>query len=182
MPRLPDIQLKAKLFRGLADPSRLAVLEALRDGRRCVSDLVRRTALSQPNVSAHLACLQDCGLVSRARQGRFVFYEIAHKDAVVILEHAEAILGRVGDHVYRCTRYSAVHQSSDRPLRTAQSGGKADEGRRPAPLGRARGEGRAVARPDASARAFPANEAVRAKGSKNFRTASYELPRRARRR
>src|SRR5574341_2580960 len=91
MARLPDIGLKAKLFRGLADPSRLAVLEALRDGRRCVSDLVRLTGFSQPNVSAHLACLQDCGLVNRTRQGRFVFYEMAHKDAVVILEHAEAI-------------------------------------------------------------------------------------------
>ncbi len=105
MARQPDTGLKAKLFRGLADPSRLAVLEALRDGRRCVSDLVRLTGLSQPNVSAHLACLQDCGLVNRTREGRFVFYEVAHKDAVVILEHAEAILGRVGDHVYKCTRY-----------------------------------------------------------------------------
>ena len=105
MPRPPDISLKAKLFRGLADPSRLAVLEALRDGRRCVSDLVRLTGLTQPNVSAHLACLHDCGLVRGTREGRFVFYAIAHKEAVVILEQAEAILGRVGDHVYKCTRY-----------------------------------------------------------------------------
>ena len=110
MAHLPDIGLKAKLFRGLADPSRLAVLEALRDGRRCVSDLVRRTGLSQPSVSAHLACLQDCGLATRTREGRFVFYEIAHKDAVVILEHAEAILGRVGDHVYKCTRYELLRK------------------------------------------------------------------------
>ena len=104
-PRPADIHLKAKLFRGLADPSRLAVLEALRDGRRCVSDLVRLTGRSQPNVSAHLACLEDCGLVQRSREGRFVFYAIAHKEAVIILEQAEAILGRVGDHVYTCTRY-----------------------------------------------------------------------------
>jgi len=105
VPRPPDVHLKAKLFRGLADPSRLAVLEALRDGRRCVSDLVRLTGLTQPNVSAHLACLHDCGLVRGTREGRFVFYAIAHKEAVVILEQAEAILGRVGDHVYKCTRY-----------------------------------------------------------------------------
>jgi DNA-binding transcriptional ArsR family regulator len=105
MGRSPDIHLKAKLFRGLADPSRLAVLEALRDRRRCVSDLARQTGLSQPSVSAHLACLQDCGLVSRAREGRFVFYAIAHKEAILVLEDAEAILGRVGDHVYTCTRY-----------------------------------------------------------------------------
>lgn len=112
--RAPDILLKAKLFRGLADPSRLAVLEALREGRRCVSDLVGLTGLSQPNVSAHLACLQDCGLVRGTRQGRFVFYEIAHKEAVVILEQAEAILGRVGDHVYRCTRYEVPRNAPRR--------------------------------------------------------------------
>ena len=104
-PKPADIGLKAKLFRGLADPSRLAVLEALRDARRCVSDLVRLTGLSQPNVSAHLACLQDCGLVSRSREGRFVFYAVAHKEAILVLENAEAILSRVGDHVYSCTRY-----------------------------------------------------------------------------
>ncbi len=97
--------LLATLFRGLADPARLSCLLALCDGPQSVGEIVETTGLSQPNVSAHLACLQDCGLVTRARQGRFVFYEIAHKDAVVILEHAEAILGRVGDHVYRCTRY-----------------------------------------------------------------------------
>ncbi len=112
--RPADIPLKAKLFRGLADPSRLAVLEALRDGRRCVTELVRRTGLSQPNVSAHLACLQDCGLVRGVREGRFVFYEIAHKEAVVILEQAEAILGRVGDHVYACTRYELPRRAGRR--------------------------------------------------------------------
>ncbi|MBI2544891.1 MAG: winged helix-turn-helix transcriptional regulator [Candidatus Rokubacteria bacterium] len=65
----PDLPLQAKLFRGLADPSRLAVLEALRDGPRCVSEVVAATGLSQPNASAHLACLEDCGLVIRDRRG-----------------------------------------------------------------------------------------------------------------
>ena len=49
--KTPDIPLKAKLFRGLADPSRLAVLEALRDGALSVNEVVRRTRLTQPNVS-----------------------------------------------------------------------------------------------------------------------------------
>ncbi len=98
--------LKAKLFRGLADPSRLAVLEALRDGPRCVSELVAATGLSQPNASAHLACLLDCGLVSRERRGKFVYYGIADKRVVRVLEEAEAILGDVAPRVARCPRYA----------------------------------------------------------------------------
>ncbi|MDR7455591.1 MAG: metalloregulator ArsR/SmtB family transcription factor [Armatimonadota bacterium] len=101
----PALLLKAKLFRGFADPSRLAVLEALRGGPRCVSDVVAATSLSQPNVSAHLACLVECGLARSARQGRFVYYAIADDRALKILEEAEAILGGIGSEVFRCTRY-----------------------------------------------------------------------------
>lgn len=98
--------LKAKLFRGLADPSRLAVLDALRDGPRCVSEVVAATGLSQPNASAHLACLGECGLVSRERRGKFVYYAIADKRVIEVLEEAERILQEVGTHIYQCTRYA----------------------------------------------------------------------------
>ena len=67
-------RLKAKLFRGFGDASRLSVLEALRDGPRCVSEVVAATRLSQPHASAHLACLGECGLVTRERRGKFVYY------------------------------------------------------------------------------------------------------------
>ena len=75
----PD--LVAKLFRGLADASRLRVLETLRDGPLHVGTVVARTGLSQPNVSMHLACLVECGLAARERQGRFVEYRLADKRA-----------------------------------------------------------------------------------------------------
>lgn len=100
-----DLPLKAKLFRGLADPSRLVVLDVLRDGAKCVTEIAEATGLSQPNTSLHLSCLQDCGLVKKERRGKFVYYEIAHKEAIAILNQAEAILGKVGDHIFRCTRY-----------------------------------------------------------------------------
>lgn len=100
----PALLLKAKLFRGFADPTRLAVLEALRAGPRCVSEVVVATSLSQPNVSAHLACLVECGVARSARQGRFVYYAIADDRALKTLEEAEAILGGIGSEVFRCTR------------------------------------------------------------------------------
>ena len=104
-------EVKAKLFRGLADPSRLAVLEALRAGPACVSDVVATTGLSQPSVSMHLACLWDCGLVERERQGRFVQYRIADPRVALLLDAGDELLMRVGDQVYVCTRYPTSAQS-----------------------------------------------------------------------
>ncbi|MGE3424773.1 MAG: ArsR/SmtB family transcription factor, partial [Dehalococcoidia bacterium] len=71
-----DVGLKAKLFRGLGDRSRLSILESLADGTKNVSELVEETGLTQPNVSMHLDCLFCCGLVTRERRGRFVYYEV----------------------------------------------------------------------------------------------------------
>ena len=118
-----DRPLKAKLFRGLADPSRLAVLEALRDGPRCVSEVVAATELSQPNASAHLACLAECGLVTRERRGKFVYYGIADKRVVRVLEEAEAILTEVGAHIFRCTRYE-LRPPAPRNPRTRRPSGR----------------------------------------------------------
>ena len=60
------LSVKAKLFNGFADPSRLSILEALRSGPLTVTDIVTTTGLSQSNVSNHLSCLRDCGLVSKS--------------------------------------------------------------------------------------------------------------------
>jgi ArsR family transcriptional regulator, cadmium/lead-responsive transcriptional repressor len=70
----PALSLHRRLLHGLADPSRLRILEALRAGERRVSDLCPETGLSQPNLSKHLACLWGCGLVARERRGREVYY------------------------------------------------------------------------------------------------------------
>ena len=71
------IGLKAKLFRGFADPSRLAILDSLRAGSRTVTEIIETTGLTQSNVSNHLGCLRDCGLVISAQQGRYVQCELS---------------------------------------------------------------------------------------------------------
>lgn len=102
-----SLALKAKLFRGLADPSRLAILEALRGGERTVSELVVATGLSQPNASAHLACLHDCGLVEREPRGRFVAYRLRDERVAGLLGLGEEVLADVAADVYACTRHDA---------------------------------------------------------------------------
>jgi DNA-binding transcriptional ArsR family regulator len=100
--------LAAILFRGLADPARLSCLLAVREGPKTVGEIVTITGLSQPNVSKHLACLWDCGLVQRERNGRFVLYAIASEEVEAVLCSAELLLERVGNLVSACPNYRPV--------------------------------------------------------------------------
>ncbi|MDR5639707.1 MULTISPECIES: helix-turn-helix transcriptional regulator [unclassified Thermosynechococcus] len=67
----------ADYFKVLAEPSRLQVLCALKQGRRNVSEIIQETGLGQANVSKHLKTLAQAGLVRRQPQGVTVYYEIA---------------------------------------------------------------------------------------------------------
>lgn len=98
--------LKAKLFRGFSDPTRLAILETLRSGSLTVGEIVEATGLGQSNVSNHLACLKDCGLVLSEKQGRYVHYQLSGPRVAGILGLAEEVLEEVARGVYECTRYT----------------------------------------------------------------------------
>jgi DNA-binding transcriptional ArsR family regulator len=106
----PALGLKAKLFRGFADPSRLSILEALRNGERSVGEIVLTTDLSQSNVSNHLACLLDCGLVARTQRGRFVYYRLGDPRVAFLLGTADEVLADVARGVYECTRYAVGNE------------------------------------------------------------------------
>lgn len=100
-----QLQIKAKLFRGFADPSRLSIIEALRGGPKSVGELVELTELSQSNVSNHLRCLADCDLVRSERDGRYIFYRLSDDRIDAILSQSEQLLSEVAKGVYECTRY-----------------------------------------------------------------------------
>lgn len=99
------VTVAAKLFRGLADPTRLAILLALTEGERRVVDLVGEIGTSQPNVSGHLACLKDCGLVADRPEGRQVFYRIADDQIYELLISAEKLLAHTGHAIELCPNY-----------------------------------------------------------------------------
>ncbi len=98
--------LQAKLFRGFGDPSRLGILDALRNGPLTVSEIVEAIGLSQPTVSNHLACLRDCGLVVAEQGGRYVTYHLSDDRVGEVLALAESLLADVARGVYECTRYN----------------------------------------------------------------------------
>lgn len=102
---------KAALFRGLADGSRLAILEALRSGPLTVGDIVTRTRLSQSNASNHLACLRECGLVLCQQEGRYVRYRLSDDRVGLILGLAEELLSGVANGVSQCHRFNPAEDS-----------------------------------------------------------------------
>ena len=101
-----NLSIKARFFRGFSDPSRLKILEALRGGGRMVGTIVEQTGLSQSNVSNHLSCLRDCGLVVAEQRGKYVEYRLSDPRVNELLTLAETLLADVARGVYECTRYS----------------------------------------------------------------------------
>lgn len=94
----------ARMFRGFADPTRVSILLALLDGERRVADLVDRVGSSQSNVSGHLACLRDCGLVTdRPGERRQVFYRLASPEVADLLRAGERLLRANGAAIELCT-------------------------------------------------------------------------------
>jgi ArsR family transcriptional regulator, cadmium/lead-responsive transcriptional repressor len=100
------LTVAACLFRSLGDPARLAILRHLALGEHRVVDLTAHLGLAQSTVSAHLACLRDCGLVTSRPQGRASMFSLTHGDAIRgVLTAAEQLLAVTGDAVVLCPRY-----------------------------------------------------------------------------
>ena len=100
------LEIKARFYRGLSDVSRLSILEALRDGPQSVGAIVDATGLTQSNASNHLACLHDCGLVSRQQRGRFVYYSLSDDRVDDLLRGTDGLLRDAARGVYQCMRYA----------------------------------------------------------------------------
>jgi DNA-binding transcriptional ArsR family regulator len=71
------LRLHAAVCKGLSDPKRLMILEALRDGERTVSDLCHALELPQANTSQHLAILREKGLARVRREGQYSYYSVS---------------------------------------------------------------------------------------------------------
>jgi ArsR family transcriptional regulator len=83
----------AQLFHALSDPTRLSILDMLRDGERCVCDLQDALDAAQSRLSFHLKVLRDAGLVSDRKDGRWSYYT-ANRERLAEAEQVIAELAR----------------------------------------------------------------------------------------
>jgi DNA-binding transcriptional ArsR family regulator len=85
---LPDdlVELIADRFRALAEPTRIKLLDRLREGEATVLELTALVGTTQQNVSKHLRLLQQAGIVARRKQGNFSYYRIADETVYGLCE------------------------------------------------------------------------------------------------
>jgi DNA-binding transcriptional ArsR family regulator len=95
----------AALFHSLGDPTRLSIVKRMAAGEVRVGDLTGELGLAQSTVSAHVACLRECGLVEGRIQGRSVYYSLSRPELMDMLAQAEILLAATGNAVSLCPNY-----------------------------------------------------------------------------
>src|SRR3569623_309712 len=75
---MPDSlrQFKAEMFQALGNPTRIAIVDEMRDGALTVGVLAERLEAEQSNISQHLAVLRARQIVSTRKVGNLVFYSV----------------------------------------------------------------------------------------------------------
>jgi len=98
------VELLAKFYRGLGDPTRLRILELIMEGEKHVGELVDLIGSPQGRISSHLACLRQCGFAVARNEGRYAYYRIADARVVKLLSLGRAMVQDNAELIFACTR------------------------------------------------------------------------------
>ena len=80
---------EVEIFKALADPTRLKILECIKDEEKCICEVIPYTGKSQPNVSLHLKALKQAGLVNERKDGTKIMLSIADKNIFKLVDLAK---------------------------------------------------------------------------------------------
>jgi DNA-binding transcriptional ArsR family regulator len=85
---MPDSlrQFKASIFQALAHPTRIAIVEVLRDGELPAGAIIERLGIEQANASQHLAVLRAKHIVTSRKEGNQVFYSVRDPLLIEVLD------------------------------------------------------------------------------------------------
>lgn len=96
MSAVAGYEAAGELLRALAAPLRIAIVTQLRDGSRCVHELVDALGAPQPLISQHLRVLRGAGVVRGARRGREIEYSLTDEHIAHIVADAVSHAREVG--------------------------------------------------------------------------------------
>ena len=118
MQDLPDEALHqvAAYFQALSEPTRLQILNLLRQGERNVGEIAQACGFTSANISRHLSVLMQQGLVARESRGSAVYYSIAD-DSVYAL--CDLVCGSIGRHMERSAAQRSTFLKSTKASRHA---------------------------------------------------------------
>jgi len=80
---------EVEIFKALADPTRLKILDCIKDEEKCICEVIPYTGKSQPNVSLHLKVLKQAGIVNERKDGTKVMLSISDNNIFKIINLAQ---------------------------------------------------------------------------------------------
>lgn len=95
-----------RMFKALADPTRLRIVKLLERGELCVCQLTAALGMGQSRISRHLSVLKQAGLISDRRQGKWVHYQLVRNGAYQLARGCFSQLDN--DAVIKTDRLSAM--------------------------------------------------------------------------
>jgi DNA-binding transcriptional ArsR family regulator len=86
------LELKAQILKALAQPTRLKILELLRNGEKCICEIVPALSGEQSNISRHISLMQKSNLVTTRKDGVRVMVKVRDREIFHILDRVGAVL------------------------------------------------------------------------------------------
>lgn len=80
------IEYRAEILKSLGQPTRLKIIDFLRDGERCVCEIFPAIAEEQSNTSRHLNMMLSAGVLSRRKEGLKIYYAIKHPEILEVMD------------------------------------------------------------------------------------------------
>ena len=78
--------LQADILKILGQPTRLKIIDLLRDGERCVCEIFPAIAEEQSNTSRHLNLMVSAGVLLRRKEGVKIFYAVKHPEILMVVD------------------------------------------------------------------------------------------------
>lgn len=94
---------RGHLFRALADPTRLRIMDMLHQNREMsVTEIYQQLGRPQNLISHHLACLKNCGLAKVRKEGKQIYYSLRNQKVTKLFDRADAHIREVLESVLAC--------------------------------------------------------------------------------
>jgi DNA-binding transcriptional ArsR family regulator len=82
---------EVNVFKALADPTRLKILECIKNGEKCICEIIPYTKKSQPNVSQHLKVLRAAGLIEEQKKGTYLYIKVSTKQIYNVIDSVKKL-------------------------------------------------------------------------------------------
>jgi ArsR family transcriptional regulator len=79
------------VFKALADPTRLKILECIKDEEKCICEIIPYTGKSQPNVSQHLKVMKHAGIIDERKDGTKIMIKASNDEIFKIVDQVKKL-------------------------------------------------------------------------------------------